>query len=243
MTAIQAYQILNVRPGASWPEIEQAYRDALQKLQLQLVPGQPVAVRQKAQDQIAELKSAFEFLKNVGSPGAQPACAGGYAPPQAPRTAIPQLQPMPMPQIPPTAIPQVQPGQGLPIQPTGPAAIPLGLSPAAPSYPWVVPASFVLAAAVMLFVILLCVGSSASLSRKKTARLRVLSVPWSYVTVDGTLLGPSGQVEAFALKPGEYKLALCKGDTVLSRTLRLPKDCETIVEAQLEKGQINVTQK
>ena len=80
MTVAQAYQILNINPGASQREIEQAYTAVLRVLQLQLVPGQPVTARQKAQDRIAELKSAFELLKNIAASGGQPAWGGGYAP-------------------------------------------------------------------------------------------------------------------------------------------------------------------
>lgn len=275
MTATQAYQVLNVRPGAGLVEIEQAYKAALRTLQLQLVPGQPVAVRQKAQAQIAELKSAFEFLKNTMAPGAQPAWAGVQPQPQVQPPANPTIRPMPMPPIPPAAIPQVppaatpwiqpamapqgQPFAGFPMQPPvmpgfqpvagftpQPPAMPpnpFGQGPAAPAYPWVVPVGFVLAAAVMLSVVVLCVGSTVSLERQKTARLRVLSVPWSQVKVDGKSLGPSGQIDAFALKPGEHEVVLRQGDRILSQTVHLPEHSETIIKAQLEKGRIDVAQK
>jgi hypothetical protein len=256
-------------------EIEQAYKAALRTLQLQLVPGQPVAVRQKAQAQIAELKSAFEFLKNTMAPGAQPAWAGVQPQPQVQPPANPTIRPMPMPPIPPAAIPQVppaatpwiqpamapqgQPFAGFPMQPPvmpgfqpvagftpQPPAMPpnpFGQGPAAPAYPWVVPVGFVLAAAVMLSVVVLCVGSTVSLERQKTARLRVLSVPWSQVKVDGKSLGPSGQIDAFALKPGEHEVVLRQGDRILSQTVHLPEHSETIIKAQLEKGRIDVAQK
>ena len=277
MTANEAYQVLNVGPGAGMAEIERAYKAALQALQLQLVPGQPVDVRQKAQAQIAELKSAFEFLKNTMATGAQSAFAGA-APQVRPAVvppAMPRIPPMPMPPIPPAAIPQFppvalprmqpamasqgQPFAAFPIQPpvmpgfqpvagfgAAPPAMPpnpFGQGPTAPTYPWVIPAGFVLAAVVMLLVVVLCVGSTISLERQKTARLRVLSVPWSQVKVDGRSMGPSGQVDAFALKPGEHKVVLRQGDRVLSQTVHLEEHSETIIRAQLEKGQIDVAQK
>ncbi len=283
MTATQAYQALHVRPGAGLPEIEQAYKAALQALQLQLVPGQPVDVRQKAQAQIAELKSAFEYLKNMAVSGVQPTRAGVQPQPQIRPTAVPQvqppamppIQPMPMPPIPPAAIPQVpaaatpwiqpamapqgQPFAGFPMQPPvipplqpfagftpQPPAMPpnpFGQGPTAPTYPWVIPAGFVLAAVVMLLVIMLCVGSTISLERQKTARLRVLSVPWSQVKVDGKSLGPSGQIDAFALKPGDHEVVLRQGNRVLSQTVHLPEHSETVIKVQLEEGEIDVAQK
>jgi hypothetical protein len=283
MTTAEAYQVLNVSPGAGLPEMERVYKAALQTLQLQLVPGQPVDVRQKAQAQIAELKSAFEFLKNTAVPTAQPAWAGVQPQPQVrptvvpqtPTTTIPRIQPMAtppsppaaMPRVQPTAIPQVQPATagwaqpwaGFPVQPTPMPAVPpmagfpaqppamtpnpFGQGPTGPTYPWVIPAGFVLAAVAMLLIIVLCVGSTIALEGQKTARLRVLSVPWAQVKVDGRSLGPSGQIDAFAVKPGEHEVVLRQGNRVLSRTVQLPEHSETVLKAQLEKGQIDVAQK
>ena len=278
MTAAEAYQILNVPPGASPQEIQRAYVTALQALQLQLVPGQPLSVRRKAQDQIAQLKTAFEFMRNMGTPGAGPARVGAQPQgrptvvPPAPPSAVPRIQPRATPPIPPaaippfapTAVPSVQPGMAGWAQPPGgfsvpSAAMPLGppavasgapppglmpnpFSPgqAAPTYPWIIPAGFVLAAVIMLFVVVLCIGSTASQEGQKTARLRVLSVPWSQVTVDGKSLGPSGQLDAFVLKPGDHEIVLRQGERVLSRTVYLPENSETIFKAQFEKEQTHV---
>jgi len=217
MTTGQAYHILGIRPGASRTEIEQAYTAALRVLQLQLVPGTPLAVRQRAQDQIAALKTAFERVKNAAVPHVQPPRTGRYRQPQ------------------------VQPVVGSAEQPR--AAGPAALHPVFAVPNPVILASFVLAGIVVLFVVLFCVRSTASDSENRTAQLRVLSVPWSYVEVDGTPLGPSGQIDPFTLKPGEYKLVLCQGGRVLARTISLRENRETVVKAQLEKGQINVVHK
>jgi hypothetical protein len=217
MTAAQAYQILGVRPGAGRAAVEQAYTAALQAAQLQLVPGKPLAIRQKAQDQIAALKTAFEFLKNTPVPPLSPTWTGGYAPPQKP----------PMSRF------RAPPGGGGPAAPNSAPAIP---NP-------VILAGFALAAVVVLFIALACVRATAPDHKNGTAQLRVLSVPWSYVKVDGKLLGPSGQADAFALQPGRSQLALCQGNRTLTKTISLQKDCETIVKAQLEKGQIDVIHK
>jgi hypothetical protein len=76
-----------------------------------------------------------------------------------------------------------------------------------------------------------------------TAKLRVLSVPWSYVEVDGTALGPSGQVDAFTVQPGKCQLVLRQGNRALPMTISVPENYETTVQAQLEKGQIHVSHK
>jgi len=194
MTTGQACHILGVRPDAGRTEIERAHTVALGRLQRQLLPGIPQAVRQKAQEQIIELSSAFEILKSVAAPT---------------------------------------------VQPTPPVSLPPGPTPAGPLYPWVLPAGFVLAA-IVLVVAVLGMRPSISPRRQRTARLRVLSVPWSYVTVDGESLGPSGQIEAFTLKPGDHEVVLRQGNRVLSQTVHLPKASETIIKAQFEKGLIDV---
>jgi hypothetical protein len=196
MTIGQAYRILGLGPGAGQAEIAQAHAAALRALQLQLVPGTPLAVRQRAQDQIVELHNAYELLKTTAAST---------------------------------------------VQPTGPVSMP-GSAPTGPFCLWALPAGLVLAA-IVLVVALLGTRPSTPPQRQKTARLRVLSVPWSEVTVDGKSLGPSGQVEAFLLKPGDHKIVLRQGDRVLSQTVHLPGNSETIIKAQFEKGQIDVVRK
>lgn len=127
------------------------------------------------------------------------------------------------------------------VRPTGPFSMPPGPTPAGSPHPWALPAGFAVAAVVLVAAVF-GLRPSPSPQGQKTARLRVLSAPWSYVTVDGQSLGPSGQVEAFTLKPGDRKVVLRQGERVLSRTVHLTEDSETIIKAQLEKGQIDVAQ-
>ena len=128
------------------------------------------------------------------------------------------------------------------VQPPRPVSMPLGPTPAGPPHSWVLPAGFVVAAVVLVAAVL-GMRPSPSPQKEGTARLRVLSVPWSYVIVDGQSLGPSGQAKAFILKPGDRKVVLRQGERVLSQTVHLAEDSETVIKAQLEKGYIDVAQK
>ena len=148
MTADQAYRILNVSPGASLPEVERAYTTVLRALQLQMVPSQPLAIRQKAQEQIAQLKTAFELLKNTARSGTPASPVGGYAHPQAWPAARPQVQPAAMPHMPPTVVPSAPPVIPFPVQPIGPVPNPLGPGPVAPTYAWVIPAGLALSSVI-----------------------------------------------------------------------------------------------
>jgi hypothetical protein len=217
MTIAQAYCILGLRPGAGPAQLDQAHAAAQRMLRLQLVPGTPRAVRQKAQAQMAELRTAFELVTKMTASPARSSC-----PTRSPR---PKAQPATRHVGPPgaSAPPPLSPVLGV----SGPVLV----------------AGMVLAGIVVFSVVLFSVRSAVTSTQNRTARLRVLSVPWSYVTLDGKPLGPSGQAEAFVLKPGKHKLVLCQGPRTLTKTISLPKDGETIVKAQLEKGQIDVIHK
>ncbi len=209
MTVDRAYSVLGLRPGASRIEVEQAYTASLRRLQLQMVPGMPLATRHQAQDQTLELTAAFEQVKNAATLHTQPTAA-----------SRPAFQPV-------FAVPRL-----------------------------VVIAGAVAVGIVTLLIVLFLAHSMAPETASEaavhtvaleapsgTARLRVLSVPWSYVEVDGTALGPSGQVDAFTIEPGECRLVLQQGDRVFPVTISVQEDCETIVQVQLEKGQIHVSHK
>lgn len=228
MTVDRAYSVLGLRPGAARIQVEQAYTASLRRLQLQMVPGMPLATRRHAQDQIIELAAAFELVKNATT---TPAAAS------ARRRPLPKTKP---------------PGRYAgPPRPAGPPA-----SQPVFTVPRLVVAAGVAVGIVLLLIVLFsarskapetvsetAVYTSALEAPSGTARLRVLSVPWSYVEVDGTALGPSGQADAFTIEPGECRLVLRQGDRVFPVTISVPEDCETIVHAQLEKGQIHVSQK
>lgn len=227
MTVNQAYSVLGLHPGASRIDIEQAYTASLRILRLQMVPGMPLATRRDAQDQILELNAAFELVKNAARPA---------APPKGSRKCPP---------------PRVQPAGRYAGQP-GASSQTAG-KPVSTVSILMVAASVVLVGIVVLLVVLFSMRSRApetasrtavrSTAPSRTARLRVLSVPWSYVEVNGTPLGPSGQADAFTVQPGECQLVLRWSSTAWATTISVRENCETIVQAQLEKGQIHVSHK
>jgi hypothetical protein len=94
----------------------------------------------------------------------------------------------------------------------------------------------------MLVVVLLCVGTSATGKPQKLAQLRVLSAPWCQVELDGKALGPSGQAKAFEATEGRHTLTLRRNSRVLTSALQLPPGQETLVWVQFEKGKIDVSQ-
>jgi hypothetical protein len=61
----------------------------------------------------------------------------------------------------------------------------------------------------IIFIIpLFLMGFLSSYLSLNTAQLRVLTVPWSHVSIDGKRVGISGESEPFNLSPGRHKLYL-----------------------------------
>ena len=63
MTKIEACKVLGISRSASSVKAEQAYLNIQKQLCLQLVPGNTLADRQKAQAQLAELTTAWQVLQ------------------------------------------------------------------------------------------------------------------------------------------------------------------------------------
>ena len=217
MTIDQAYRVIGVSRNSTRSQVEQAYKSKLQNLHLQMIPGQPLAVRQRAEQQVAHLKTALEVLQMVA------AQAYGHPWANAPTTAQPQ---------PAAGFPQQQSGgqgwtQSSTVTPLSNRAVVM---------------SFLIAGFIMLVIILLCFDAFATSKGKKSAQLRVLSVPWCYVEIDGKKLGSSGQPKPFELVEGKHKLNLRRNNKVLTRKIQLTRGSHTVVKAQFEKGRINVSQ-
>ena len=91
MTKQQAYGIIGVNSRSGAAEIEHAYTSKLQKLQRQLLAGQSLSIRRRAQQQIIQLASAWEVLQNSSAGASGSAQNAGRASPP-PRTPAPQQQ-------------------------------------------------------------------------------------------------------------------------------------------------------
>lgn len=218
MTADQAYIVIGVDKSSSRSQIEQAYKGKLKGLQLLLRPGQTLAVRKQAQQQVAELAGAWEVLKNRPQQS--------HSRPPAKSHKQPQQQPMPRFAHPHNRA-RRQPASGSPPLLSNRAVI----------------MSFVVAASMMLAVIFFCDDNPAAGKSKGTAQLRVLSYPWCNVEVDGKSLGPSGQAKAFEFEQGRHKLTLRRNLRYLTRDINLSAGYLTVVRVQFGKGEIDVGKK
>ena len=168
MTQDQAYSIIGIPTTCSLPEIERAYKDKLLKLQLQLTAGQSLSLRQRAQQQIAQLVLAWQVLQDAAAQSSGYPQGGGQSPFPLPTGR----SPLPMPA---GRSPLPMPAGG------GPSPMPTGSSPPPPQggkqnwpgfatiTPLSKPAlitSFLIAALVMLFIMLLCFNVFAQSGRK-----------------------------------------------------------------------------
>lgn len=67
MTKAEAHQILGTGGSVSRSKAELLYREKYKKLRLQMIPGMPVATRQKALAELARVDTAWKTLQAPGS--------------------------------------------------------------------------------------------------------------------------------------------------------------------------------
>jgi len=229
MTVAQAYRLIGARADIDSVELERIYRARLQKVQRLLVPGHPVAIRQQAQQQVAELAEAWEVLKKHVVRCCPPPGRRNYS---GART------------LPPRRL--VEMGAGFLIV----AAIICVITSLCFTHAPEDKARIHKSVSVDLEREIsspkpkLVAGHTAAPARveKPMVRMRVLSVPWCYVEVDGKSLGPSGQAEAFEVREGPHKLRLFRGNKVLTKTIELTKGSHVVVKAQFDKDRIDVSE-
>jgi hypothetical protein len=63
MTQAEAYKVLGISRSVSPSRTEQAYQEKQRELRLKLIPGNPLADRQKAQAELARLTTARQTLQ------------------------------------------------------------------------------------------------------------------------------------------------------------------------------------
>ena len=86
------------------------------------------------------------------------------------------------------------------------------------------------------------IGNPVGSAKKAKEHLRVLSVPWCYVEIDGKPLGPSGQAKPFEVTEGKHTLTFRRNGRILTKKIDVPKGQKILVKATLDKGIINVIQ-
>lgn len=97
MTQAEASRVLGISPSFSPFRIEQAYREKQRQLRLKLIPGNPLADRQKAQAELARLTTAWQILQ--ASPAAKPHARKSTSKPASRKTARPKpipVKPLPV---------------------------------------------------------------------------------------------------------------------------------------------------
>jgi hypothetical protein len=63
MTKTEAYQILGISKSAAYSKADLLYREKCKKLRLQIIPGMPVTVRQKALAELCSIETAWKTLQ------------------------------------------------------------------------------------------------------------------------------------------------------------------------------------
>jgi len=63
MTQAEAYRVLGISSSTRRPNAQLLYQEKCKKLRLQMVPGMPVAIRQKAQAELARVDTAWQIVQ------------------------------------------------------------------------------------------------------------------------------------------------------------------------------------
>jgi len=75
MTQAEAYRVLGISGSAKRSKAEILYQEKSKKLRLQMVPGMPVAIRQKARTELARVDTAWQIVQAARPTSAKPATA------------------------------------------------------------------------------------------------------------------------------------------------------------------------
>lgn len=211
----QAYRIIGITNGASLQQVEQAYKACRKKLQLQLRSCMSPQDRRFIEQQIQLLTEAWDFVCNHAS--AQGAKTQQQASPS----------PLPLPISPPLSV-------SPPPASTGSA----GFAAAYQKYALIFCLS--IAAFFILLVCIICFTSTASFTSGNYCQLRVLSVPWCYVEINGKAMGTSGQPKAFKLTKGIHTIMLQRNGKILTKDINLIRGDTAVMKVQFDRGHINV---
>jgi hypothetical protein len=225
MTVTEAYHVVGARADSDSVELEQLYRVRMQELQLLLIPGHPVAIRQQAQQQVAELAQAWEVLqKHVVRRYPPPdrrtysgAAATTWSPPRMVEMGIGFLITAAM-MYAITSLCFTQAPLNRSMRKSVPAK-PEKENPRVATYPVTPP-----------------------IVKTPMARMRVLSVPWCDVELDGRPFGASGQTAAFEVSEGIHTLVLQRNGKVLTRKITLRAGRQTVIKVDFEGERVYVDQ-
>lgn len=210
MTRNEAYKILGVASTSGIDQIEEAYKNRLSKCQLQLVPGQSLATRQKAQDLIIAIQEAWQLLKNQTSPKSAPSPVN-----------------MPIGNSPRTT--------GFVV-----ALILMGLIGALCTHTSGHKADVENVDTAQAYASNSAVSEPVVASNPAKAQLRILAAPWCYVEIDGKSVGTSGRLEAFEVSDGPHTLVLRRNGKVLTKNVSLNGGYLTVIRIDFERGLIRV---
>ena len=225
MTRNEAYKILGVATTSGIDQIEEAYKTGLRKCQLQLVAGQPLSVRQDAQERIVNIEEAWQLLKNQTSRNST------SQPVNTHRTRVNYFGwHMPLGISPRTA--------GFFV-----ALILMGSISALCMYSLGYETYVKNTETIKTYATNSAASEPMIASNPPKAHLRVLAVPWCYVEMDGRTLGASGQLAAFQVSEGNHTLVLRRNGKILTKNVLLQGAYLTVISVDFERGIILVERK
>ena len=102
-------------------------------------------------------------------------------------------------------------------------------------------AGIAIAALFMFIILITCMNSCRSYKQSRMAQLRILSVPWCYVEIDGKSVGQSGQVDAFKIIEGTHRLTFKSNGRVQTESIKIKRGQSFIAKVNFARSTVYVS--
>lgn len=101
-------------------------------------------------------------------------------------------------------------------------------------------AGILIAVFFMFAVFIICISAYGSYKQRRMAQLRVLSVPWCNVDIDGKSAGQSGQIEAFKVIEGKHYLVFKSKGNLLTKKIKIKRGQNILIKVNFNRRKVDV---
>lgn len=104
----------------------------------------------------------------------------------------------------------------------------------------VIAMAFVLIVLVFSVLVPMLIGNSIRKRIYDQSDVRVISVPWCDVYIDGEYAGKSGRPQPFKISTGKHRFVFKRGPEALVKKIKTKKDVEMVIFVNIKRKRIDV---